>query len=125
MKRKDIPRAIVEALIKHKKGLSIHDLCDILQSDYEAVRAVLKNKRPLGVYIDSWVRVSKGPYTAIYKMVKMPKIPEDADQPKVEAGEPIIFRERIKPTKAEVRISSLPAQGMTQIRGPWPTEVRL
>lgn len=125
MKRKDIPRAIVEALMKHKKGLSIHDLCDILQSDYEAIRSVLKNKRPLGVYIGGWVRVSKGPYTAIFKMVKMPKIPEDAGQPKVEAGDAIVFRERIKPTKTEARINKLPAQGMTQIRGPWPTQVQL
>ena len=125
MKRKDIPKAIVEALIKHKKGLSIHELCDVIGADYESVRTVMKNRRPLGVYIFDWQRVSKGPYTAIFKMVKMPKIPSDADQPKVESGDAIVIRERLKPTKTEIRLNKLPSQGMTQIRGPWPTEVRL
>lgn len=127
MTRRNIQKEIVDALAKYPDGMTVWEISEAMQCDYETVRTALKRHRPVGVYIDKWVLISNGPPSAIYKAIII-AVPDDAPKPTERL--PRIDRDRIKLTrvsgqrkksKAQEALDRLPTQGLTVIRGPWPT----
>lgn len=119
MKRRNIKQEISDALNKYPDGLTMIELACVIKADYETVRVTIQRARPAGVYIDKWVRVSKGPCSAIFKIVP---VPDDAPKPERSTHDEVVVRNVVKPmSKDEKRLNALPTQGLTQIRGPWPT----
>ena len=117
--RRNIKQEISDALNKYPDGLTMIELACVIEADYETVRVTIQRNRPAGIYVDRWVRVSKGPHSAIYKIVS---VPEDAPRPDRSTDEEVVVRKRVGPkSKDQLRIDALPRQGLTQIRGPWPT----
>lgn len=119
--RRNIQREISAALNKFPDGLSLIEIGCVIGADYETVRTTMQRARPAGIYIDKWVRISQGPHSAIYKIVP---VPPDAERPPRSTDEPVSARGRprlARLTEEEKRRAALPSQGLTQIRGPWPT----
>jgi hypothetical protein len=117
-KRRNIKQEITDALIRHPDGLTMLELGVAIKADYETVRVTLQRNRPQGVYISEWVRVSKGPHSAVYKMVNLIA---DSPRPPRSTHDVVVERSRVTPTKAAPAPINHKPQGMTQIRGPWPT----
>ena len=69
-------QAIRELLITSDDGMTIKEIAQKLGSTPDAIR---KSMRTVwGIYIDRWVKASRGAYAAVYMCVD---IPEDAPHP--------------------------------------------
>lgn len=132
-------------LRENDTGLPIADICEALDMRDENVRAALSTMPD--VYIDRWEKVSShGPLSAIWRAVF---VPANAPRPRAQTnefraakqreytndwrkrkreaertGEPIVLKVVQKRPPTKVKPEPEPKyqpQGLTQIRGPWPT----
>lgn len=122
-------------------GLTIVEICDKLDMINENVRTALQGMPD--VYIERWEKRAKvGPPSAIWCAVY---VPPNAPRPVAETNEqrsrkqreytndwrrrkrdadrkgvptPLKVRKKIEPEQTPEKF---PSQGLTQIRGPWPT----
>lgn len=107
-------------------GLSAVDLSTRLNVDLNLIRVML-NRMP-DTYIASWAPTRAGAgFMAVWKCVE---VPDDAPRPKNlkfnRKEYDIKYRERMRQKRKLMKQqeqTTRSTQGMTQIRGPWPTEV--
>lgn len=69
-------QAIRELLITADDGMTIKEIAQKLGSTPDAIRKSIK--AVWGIYVDRWVKVTRGAYASVYMCVD---VPEDAPRP--------------------------------------------
>lgn len=105
----------------NEDGLTVNDISDQLGIIRENVRTALASMPD--VYIDRWVYLGQGPASAVWCAVHVPEhAPRPRGQNKDERREAV--RRQVAKHRERKRAEPQPTftpQGLTQIRGPWPT----
>lgn len=63
--------AIRALLTRHPSGLTAHQVAAKLDKDYEVIRQAMR--QCFGVYVDHWTEATYGSWSAVWKIVKVPK----------------------------------------------------
>lgn len=122
--KRDLRAEIRALLLAHPEGLTIRDLCVATKATDKSVRHSL-GAMP-DAYIDRWEFPRQGPLNAVYCAVVVPancprpnrtkRTPEERAE--YQRGYTRAWRAAKPP---EPKVDDTPRQGLTTIRGPWPT----
>lgn len=113
-------KALRTLLKANPDGLTVTALADMLSITPDGVRKSLKHMPDS--YIAEWVQASNGRFMSVWRVVVPPA---DAPNPEVSRGR-LPFSSKYAPRQpAAPRAAPAPIQhapqGLTQIRGPWPS----
>lgn len=62
----------IRALLnRHPNGLTAHQVAAKLDKDYEVIRQAMR--QCFGVYVDHWAEATYGSWSAVWKIVRVPK----------------------------------------------------
>lgn len=117
-------RKLRELLQANPDGMTVQEIVALLGTTQQNIGASLKVT--WGCYIERWIENRNGPATAVWKCVAVPaSAPRPTPKPsrrKAVAKVPRVRKMRVvAPRKAAPEPSKHTPQGLTVIRGPWPT----
>ena len=120
MSGKTTAQRLRDLLIANPEGMTVHDLREHMHTTTQNVRQALS--KTWGCYVAEYRKNTNGPATAIWKCVT---VPESAQRPSTK-WTPEFQRKynREWAAKKKAKVAAAPAyqpQGLTVIRGPWPT----
>jgi hypothetical protein len=119
--KRDLRAEIRALLLARPDGLTTRDLVVATKASDKSVRHSLGSMPD--VYIDRWEFPRQGPLAAVYCAVEVPEdCPRPARAKRTEEELKEYHRAYTAGWHAAKKAEETPRQGLTTIRGPWPTQ---